>query len=230
MSTQQPHTNARCPDRVVRCHPRRRLLGVACGSNRYMVPNVTVFRYTHILQAAYGFGPRFGAVWEDKNCGPPYTANTYEWWKHVSSSEVTDAPWIGEAEAASIEAAQAGRESRAGAPMGDGTGSSESSSGSGDGTARTVHRRRLRVASLADGARGGRNARGLGAKRQKAKKRKKKRRKGSKCLVTPAVPALVPSRVSPEHRIQQVRDLLADVSDQMVCRTLAVAAVALYPR
>ena len=187
----------------------------------HIVPDVHWFMYTHTLQAAYGFGPRFGAIHEDKNCAPEYDAKVdYGWWNSVVSGRVTDAPWVKEAEAAeqAKAEAEAAQEASSGSGAVDGAGSlaaaSPDSEGSGVGKQQGTD----------DDAGGATKARRLAAaakkpKKKKPKKKKKKkivRKDGKRCLPNPAVPRLHPSGVSKDHRLQQTRNILAQLSDQHV--------------
>ena len=187
----------------------------------HIVPDVHWFMYTHTLQAAYGFGPRFGAIHEDKNCAPEYDAKVdYGWWNSVVSGRVTDAPWVKEAEAAEQAKAdaEAAQEASSGSGAVDGAGSlaaaSPDSEGSGVGKQQGTD----------DDAGGATKARRLAAaakkpKKKKPKKKKKKkivRKDGKRCLPNPAVPRLHPSGVSKDHRLQQTRNILAQLSDQHV--------------
>ena len=187
----------------------------------HIVPDVHWFMYTHTLQAAYGFGPRFGAIHEDKNCAPEYDAEVdYGWWNSVVSGRVTDAPWVKEAEAAEQAKAdaEAAQEASSGSGAVDGAGSlaaaTPGTEGSGVGKQQGTD----------DDAGGATKARRLAAaakkpKKKKPKKKKKKkivRKDGKRCLPNPAVPRLHPSGVSKDHRLQQTRNILAQLSDQHV--------------
>jgi len=184
---------------------------------RYMVPHVTEYWYFHKLQSAYGFGDPIMSVWAKRNKIPlPLrTKDKYAKWNHMSSGDISD-PMA--AAATSTHQTDASGE-RANPPAPSGGGANRSLAA--DTHSPTMRLGQLRGATNAVAAAGRERAPHTQHEKHERRtavknKNKNKKQKKHKEVKLPPPPRPFVSHVSSTHRTDQVRDLVADVSDQMV--------------
>ena len=164
----------------------------------FVVPKVFEYNFFHRLQCAYGFGAQVCQIWKQKRRTWPIDKSDYDWWNNVTQGPITDAPW-----AAAVEATTGGGPAIAHNATAASTTVEAKAATAADGSAQRVSRRLAAAKPRPKKPK---------AKKPKAKKPKAKKPKAKKSKIPPVVVPPAP----PSYRIQQVRDLVADVSDQLV--------------